>query len=155
MKYLVETQRAKNTKKTIKTKKKRVEKNRNFAISLKKTRDRSRRHNSFFASSLFFENFVKFKRDKKYSNNNFNRYKQRRDNSANSITKEKSFKIVNVNYFDSYLLESYSQDDIIILKEKIYYKDIYFFIEIVKSIVKLTKNHVVRIKLYRCFRDTT
>ena len=69
------------------------------------------------------------------------------------ITIKKQFKIVDVDYFDLYLLDNYDKSDVITSKKKIIYKDVYFFINVIKNIAKLIKYQTIKIRLHRCFRD--
>ena len=161
MKYLVDAQRVKKTKKTIKKEKKQVEKNRDFAKFYKKIRDRSRKNESSFTLSLFFENFENFtrfkRRDKKLKYNSSFFKNQRRNSNVDSLNfdKKKRFKVTNVNYFNFYLFINYNKNDVIILEKKTIYRDVYFFIESTKLIANLVKSKVIRIRLHCYLREKT
>ena len=73
-------------------------------------------------------------------------------NDLIDINKKKRFKIVDVDYFDSYLFDNYNKSDVITLGKN-FYKNVYFFIDAIKNITKLMRYYATRIRLHRCFRD--
>ena len=69
--------------------------------------------------------------------------------------KKKRFKTSNVDYFDSNLSNNYDKKNVITSNEKIIYRDVFFFVETIKFIAILMKYETTKIRLHRCFRDTT
>ena len=71
------------------------------------------------------------------------------------FNKKKRFKTLNVNYFDSNLSNNYDKENVITSSEKIIYRDIFLFVEIIKFITILMKYETTKIRLHRSFRNTT
>ena len=69
------------------------------------------------------------------------------------FNKEKRFKTVDVEYFDFHLFDFYDKRNIITSSDKIIYRDVFLFIEVVKFIADLVKYHAIRIRLHCCLRD--
>ena len=112
-------------------KEKQIEKNDRFVTSHKKTRDDSRKVNSFLSSffdeSITFKRF-KFKTFKKRFKTSLKFYK-RDNNFDSSFDKEKRFKTIDMNYFDFYLLDSYDENDVITSKEKLFIETFIFSLQ--------------------------
>ena len=71
-----------------------------------------------------------------------------------SLSIEKSkFRESNIDYFDSHKFESYDDDDYVIVTNKIYYRNVWLFIDAIKSIVISKKSRLIRTHLHRCFQD--
>ena len=92
-------------------------------------------------------------RDRSRESNVFVDSQSSQNDFSIDTTKEERFKIVDVEYFDLYLLDSYSKSDVIIFEKKTIYQDVHLFVEVVKNIAKLMKYQATRIRLHRCLRD--
>ena len=69
-----------------------------------------------------------------------------------SIEKNK-FRESNIDYFDSHKFESYEDDDYVIVTNKIYYRNVWLFIDAIKSIAISKKSRLIRTHLHRCFQN--
>ena len=71
-----------------------------------------------------------------------------------SVNIEKNkFRKSNIDYFDFRKFESYDDDDYVIVTNKIYYRNVWLFIDAIKSIVISKNNRLIRINLHKCFQN--
>ena len=71
----------------------------------------------------------------------------------NTNIEKNKFRESNIDYFDFRKFESYDDDDYVIVTNKIYYRNVWLFIDAIKSIVTSKNNRLIRINLHRCFQN--
>ncbi len=71
-----------------------------------------------------------------------------------NIAKKNVFRAFDVKFFDSQLDLSYDQDDVVQIRRKLYYKDVYLFVERVKDAVIMSEAEIVRTNLSTCLRES-
>ena len=69
-----------------------------------------------------------------------------------SKKKNEKFRESNIDYFNSTCFETYDKSDYVIISDKIHYRNVWLFIEVVKSIVVTKKDALIRINFHKCFR---
>ena len=100
------------------------------------------------ANSREFEHFVDFQS----SRNDRFKFISYAEFIIIDFNKKKHFKTIDVEYFDSHLVDFYDKKNVITSNDKIIYRNVFFFIEVVKFITNLVKYHATRIRLHRCLR---
>ena len=101
------------------------------------------------ANSREFEHFVDFQ---SFRNDRF-KFINYVEFIIIDFNKKKRFKTIDVEYFDFHLLDFYDKKNVITLNDKIFYRDVFFFIEVVNFITDFVKYHATRIRFHCCFRD--
>ena len=118
-------------------------------IKLNQNERSDRYHTKKRANSRRFEHFV----DSQSSRNDRFKLISYAESTIIDFNKKKRFKTIDVEYFDSHLLDFYDKKDVITSSDKIIYRDVFLFIEVVKFITDFVKYHATRISLHRCLRD--
>jgi ABC-type multidrug transport system permease subunit len=67
----------------------------------------------------------------------------------------KSFRVQNVDFFDSQLDSSYELENVIQIERGVYYKDVYLFIKTIKNAVIMIKSDAIKIDIFSCLKDST
>ena len=117
-------------------------------VKLNQNERSDRHHTKKRANSREFEHFVD---SQSFKNDQSTKYSKKK--IIINFSKEKRFKTVDVEYFDSHLLDFYDKRNVITSNDKTIYRDVFLFIEVVKFIADLVKYHATRIRLHRCLRD--
>ena len=74
------------------------------------------------------------------------------DMLANSNGKEKRFRESDIGYFDSTFSETYGKGDYITIGDKVYYRDVWLFIDSAQAIATTKGSRLIRTNLHRCLR---
>lgn len=80
-------------------------------------------------------------------------FKKFRDEAPQNKIKT-SFKIQNVDFFDSILNEFYKPNDVVKMKKDVYYKNVYFFVKRIKDVVIMCEFEKMQSNLSSCLRKT-
>ena len=120
-------------------------------IKLNQNERFNRHHTKKRANSREFEHFVDFL---SFRNDRF-KFINYVEFVIIDFNKKKRFKTSDVDYFDSNLSNNYNKKKIITSNEKTIYRDVFFFVETIQFITILMKYETIKIRLHRCFRDTT
>ena len=71
---------------------------------------------------------------------------------SDSKEKDERFRESDIDYFNSTCFETHDKGDYVIIDDKIHYRNVWLFIEVVKSIAATKRDALIRINLHRCFR---
>ena len=110
-----------------------------------------RHHTKKRANSRKFQHFVD---SQSFRNDRF-KFINYAESVIIDFSKKKRFKTSNVDYFNSNLSNGYDKKNVITSSEKIIYRDVFLFVEIIKFIAILMKYEATKIRLHRCLRNTT
>ena len=75
----------------------------------------------------------------------------REKNFINTIFR-KQFRVIDLNFFDFKLNESYDSGDVVQINKNTYYRDVYFFVKRIKNIVTIIEIEKMKINFSNCFR---
>ena len=107
-------------------------------------------HTKKRANSRRFEHFVDFQSFRNDQSKFINYSKKK---TIINFNKEKRFKTIDIEYFDFHLFDFYDKRNVITSNNKIIYRNVFLFIEVVKFITDLMKYYATKIRFHRCFRD--
>ena len=79
--------------------------------------------------------------------------KKRKKELFDSNKKKERFREFDIKYFDSHYFEAFDKDDLIVIDDKTYYRNVWLFIDSIKSIATRKIFKLIRSNFQRCFRD--
>jgi hypothetical protein len=68
--------------------------------------------------------------------------------------KKSSFRVSDVEFFDSQLNLFYDSEDVVQVRRDLYYRDVYLFVERIKNAVIMFEAKIVRTNLFACLRES-
>ena len=80
-------------------------------------------------------------------------FERKKKNEKFDIIKKKRFHEANIDFFDSHYFEIFDKDDVIVIDDKTYYRNVWLFLDFAKTTTLNKDNILIRRHLHRCFRN--